>query len=212
MGITTGASLLAGQMFGSVDEIMDKDGRANISADSIGHVSTSHNIPSDVNHINISNNQKSIADTIREFFLKQPAVLKSAFLVPLWAVGHFILYIINTFAKLYSPVWDWIIGFAVQFALLFSVFLIIYKFLFPNSSVKEIVSGGRWKWFLAASLVLVITDRVLLAYVKDYQWIRVLLIVLAAFLVIFMLCSIIFKGKRTSETGKSYIYIPKVDK
>lgn len=92
-------------------------------------------------------------DMLRAGFIRRPAAVKAACLLPLWAIGA----IPSALLTAAGPLWSAFGGFFLQFGLLAGVFALAFKALFPKKKLRELFRRKNWKWlFLGAFTVTVV--------------------------------------------------------
>lgn len=125
----------------------------------------------------------SRADAVRSRFLRLPVWVKSAVLLPLWAVGS----LPAALASALGPVWSALAAFAVQAAVLMGLFCLAYKLLFPERRVRELFRRKNLRWLLLGAVALTAADMVLAMVWPRWNAVRALLMLAAGFGVLWLL-------------------------
>ena len=82
------------------------------------------------------------AELLREKVISLPAPVKGLVLLPLWTVGAIANYALSLLLSLFAKVFGGsILTFLFQFALLFGLFALALKLLFPNKKLKDRYEG-----------------------------------------------------------------------
>lgn len=109
----------------------------------------------------------------REKLLKLPLWVRSGILLPLWCIGE------GCFALL-AVIWSFfgtapgrgLLGFMLRFGLLFCIFALVYKLIFPNTPIKELLRGKNISWLIICAAGLTAADLLLSVFLKGYTEIR----------------------------------------
>ena len=125
----------------------------------------------------------SRADAARRRFLRLPAWMRTAFLLPLWAVGA----LPAALAPVLAPVWKALLGFAVQAAVLTGLFCLVYKLLFPKRKVRELFRKKNLRWLLLGAALLAAADMILAMVWPKWTPVRAVLMLAAGFGVLWLL-------------------------
>lgn len=125
----------------------------------------------------------SRADRIRAWFLRLPAAVKSALLLPLWAVGAIPAAMVTAL----SPVWRALLGLGLHGALLAGLFALAYKLLFPKGKLRELFRKKNLKWLFLAALLLTALNVVLGELWAGWPVLRAVLELAAGYLALCLL-------------------------
>lgn len=123
------------------------------------------------------------ADRIRAAFLRLPAAVKAAVLLPLWAIGA----IPAALATALSPVWRALLGLGLHVLALALVFALAYKLLFPKAKLRELFRKKNLKWFVIAALVLTAVNVLLGEVWAGWPVLRAVLLLAAGYLTLWVL-------------------------
>ena len=132
---------------------------------------------------------------LRRLFLAQPSVVRGIMLLPFWVAGKAFLGLFSLLFAVLSPVLQILLSVLLNAALLFGLFLILLKLLFPNLRLKDLLTKRNVLLLTTGSLVLSATDAILRTYWEDYQPISIAIKFSVGLLVLSLLCWRIF-GKR----------------
>ncbi len=136
-----------------------------------------------------------LRDRLRRLFFAQPSVVRGVVLLPFWAVGKVILSLLSLLFTAMNPFLQVLLGVLLNAALLFGLFAIVLKLLFPNLRLRDLFTKRNILILLISSVLLAVTDAVLRAYWADYRPISVA-IKLGVGLLVLALLSYRFFGKR----------------
>ena len=139
--------------------------------------------------------KERLRDKIRKLFLSQPSFVRGIVLLPFWAVGKLILALFSLLFTALSPILQIILGVLLNALLLFGLFLIVLKLLFPNLRLRDLLTKRNVILLAAGSILLSVTDAVLRNYWEDYRPISIAIKLGAGVIVLSLLCWRIF-GKR----------------
>ena len=139
--------------------------------------------------------KERLRDKLRRLFLAQPSAVRGVVLLPFWAAGKVLLSLLSLLFTALSPVLQVLLGVLLNAALLFGLFLIVLKLLFPNLRLKDLLTKRNILLLTIGSLVLSATDAILRAVWEDYRPISIAIKLGVGLLVLSLLCWRIF-GKR----------------
>jgi len=139
--------------------------------------------------------KERLRDKLRRLFLSQPSVVRGIVLLPFWAVGKVLIGLLSLLFTALSPVLQIILGVLLNALLLFGLFLIVLKLLFPNLRLRDLLTKRNIILLLTGSLLLSITDRVLRTFWEDYRPISIAIKLAVGLIVLSLLAWRIF-GKR----------------
>jgi len=207
-GFVAGIGILISGLFDTADDLFpDEERRADRAAAS-GPV-LRETAASGVTRIPLSA-ELTRTDRMRLWIWNLPALVRAAVLLPCWAVGRGIIALIKLLAAAVSPIVMLVFEFLLQAIVLFGLFLLLYRLLFPNGKLSDLFRKGRWLWLLGGALLLTILDRVLLHFMEDWLWIRILIGAVAALLVIALVWNRLFRTHAAPEMPEKWIEIPYV--
>ena len=140
--------------------------------------------------------KETLRDKLRRFFLGHSSFVRGLVLLPVWTVGKALLMLFSLLFTALSPVFQIILGVLLNALLLFGLFALVMKLLFPNLRLRDFFTKRNIILFAAGSLLLSVTDAVLRHFWEDYRPISIAIKLLVALLVLALLSWRIF-GKRT---------------
>ena len=132
---------------------------------------------------------------LRGVFFSQPSVVRGIVLLPFWAVGKVLLTLFSLLFTALSPFMQMILGVLLNAALLFGLFAILLKLLFPNLRWRDIFTKRNILLLAIGSMLLSAMDTVLRAYWEDYRPISIAIKLGFALVILSLLCWRIL-GKR----------------
>lgn len=132
---------------------------------------------------------------LRGLFFAEPSILRGVILLPFWAAGKALLALLSVLFTALSPVWQVLLGVLFNALLLFGLFALVYKLLFPNKRLRDLFTKRNILLLTAGSLLLSATDAVLRAFWEEYRPVSLAVKLVLALLVLALLCWRIF-GKR----------------
>lgn len=138
----------------------------------------------------------TLRDKLRRFFLGQSSFVRGLMLLPLWAVGKALLTLLSLLFAALSPVFQIILGVLLNALLLFGLFALVLKLLFPNLRLRDLFTRRNILLLAAGSLLLSVADAILRHFWADYRPISIAIKLAFALLVLALLSWRIF-GKRT---------------
>lgn len=125
----------------------------------------------------------SRADRVRSRFLRLPAWVKTACLLPLWAVGC----LPAALAPAAGLLWRALLDFGVQTAALAGLFCLVYKLLFPQHKVRELFRRKNLRRLLLGAAALTAADLLLAILWPRWTAARTALMLAAGFGVLWLL-------------------------
>lgn len=114
-------------------------------------------------------------DRARAGFIRRPTLVKSACLLPLWAVGA----VPAALATATGPLWTVLGGFLLQLGLLAGVFALAFKALFPKKKLGELFRRKNWKWLFLGAFTLTAVNVLLGSLWSDWPVARSLILAAA---------------------------------
>jgi len=139
--------------------------------------------------------KERLRDKLRRLFLAQPSIVRGVVLLPFWAIGKVLIGLLSLLFTALSPVLQLILGVLLNALLLFGLFLLVLKLLFPNLKLRDFLSKRNILLLVAGSLLLSLTDAILKMFWEDYPPISIAIKLAVGLVVLSLLCWRIF-GKR----------------
>ena len=145
------AALAVGSLVDSPDELFS------------GAPQSAHVIAANADPVDTAAPEKkpTLRDRLRWLFLSQPSAVRGIVLLPLWALGKGLIWLLTTLFAAMSPVLQAVLGVLLNAALLFGVFALVYKLLFPNKRLKDLFTKRNILLLAIGSLTLSVADAVL---------------------------------------------------
>ena len=142
--------------------------------------------------------KERLRDKLRRLFLVQPSFVRGVVLLPFWAIGKVLIGLLSLLFTTLNPVLQLILGVLLNALLLFGLFLLVLKLLFPNLKLRDFLTKRNILLLVAGSLLLSLTDTVLKMFWEDYRPISIAIKLAVGLIVLSLLCWRIF-GKRTPQ-------------
>lgn len=142
--------------------------------------------------------KERLRDKLRRLFLSQPSVVCGIVLLPFWAIGKALLTLLSLFFTALNPLLQIVLGILFNALLLFGLFIVVLKLLFPNLRLWDFFTKKNILLLTAGSLLLSITDKILKAFWDDYRAISIAIKLGVALIVMSLLCWRMF-GSRVPQ-------------
>ena len=122
----------------------------------------------------------------KQSFIEQiPFLIRACVALPLWLIGTLLLKLISGLVKLVlSPVISFILSLLLIFFMLLGIILLVLKLLFPDKSIKELLSKKVIITTFIGSLIIKIVDVILKHTWTNYNNYRFLIIFILGLLTI----------------------------
>ena len=148
------------------------------------------------------------AARFRERVIALPAPVKGLILLPLWTLGAIANYGLSMLLGLFARVFGGsILTFLFQFALLFGLFALALKLLFPGKKLRELLTKKNLLWMAAAALILTAADMLLKTWYEPYAKIRALILLILALMLLSLLAwRILYKRKKPAPQAQEAEY------
>lgn len=198
VGLLAAASLALGGLVDSPDELFSGTPQA---AQVILCASAQDNCAQDADSTKPAKKER-LRDKIRRLFLAQPSVVRGVVLLPFWAVGKVLIFLASAFFTALNPVFQVILSILLNALLLFGLFLIVLKLLFPNLRLRDLLTKKNVILLVTGSLLLSITDRVLRTFWEDYRPISIAIKLAAGLVVLSLLAWRIFGIRRIQKAAQ----------
>ena len=140
------------------------------------------------------------ADLFREKVIALPAPVKGLILLPLWTLGAIANYALSLLLSLFSAVFGGsILTFLFQFALIFGIFALVLKLLFPDKKLKDLLTKRNLTWMAVSALLLTAADMILKTWYEPYAKIRTLILLGLALVLLSLLAWRILRQRKLRE-------------
>lgn len=93
--------------------------------------------------------------------------------------------------------------------LLFGLFALLYKLLFPYAKLGMLFQKKRWLYLLLCAGVLTLADRLLRQYTEGYAAIRAAAGIVLGFLTLLLLWNRLFRGHSAPARTEKWIALPR---
>lgn len=192
---------------GGTDSLKPPERKAEVpKAEQINVIS---HVPSDMDRIELGTDP-SRAEALRTGFYALGAALKALISLPLALIGRLILAFFRRVVRLIiSPVIAFLLELLLWTVLLFGLFALIWRLLFPGRPLKDLFRSGRWLWILGAALALTLVSRVLRLW-KARRLLCELLLFATAFILLYLLFQRLFRDVAPPEQTKKWIELPRI--
>lgn len=122
----------------------------------------------------------------KQSFIEQiPYLIRACVALPLWLIGTLLLKLISGIVKLVlSPVISFILSLLLIFFILLGIILLVLKLLFPDKSIKELLTKKVIITTFIGSLIIKIVDVILKHTWTNYNDYRFLIIFILGLLTI----------------------------
>ncbi len=142
-----------------------------------------------------SKKESRLRSWLKSVFFSQPSVVRGIVLLPFWAVGKVLLSLLSLLFTALSPFLQVIFGVLLNAALLFGLFAILLKLLFPNLRLRDLFTKRNILLLTIGSILFSVADAVLRQYWEDYRPISIAIKLSFALVILSLLCWRIL-GKR----------------
>ncbi len=142
--------------------------------------------------------KERLRDKLRRLFLAQPSIVRGTVLLPFWAFGKVLLALFSLLFAALSPVLQILLGVLLNAVLLFGLFLVVLKLLFPSLRLRELLTKRNILLLTIGSLLLSAMDAILRTIWEDYRPISIAIKLAVGLLILSLLCWRIF-GKRVHQ-------------
>jgi hypothetical protein len=136
-----------------------------------------------------SKKSQRLAEKLRAWLLGLPQAVRIIFVLPLWALGWLLSWGLSTlWAGLFSPALGFVASWVVGAAVLAGIFTATAKVLFPELSLKKILTKKNGYFIIGAALIIVSLEAILPFYWPDYNLVSVLVKTFLSISVVGFLC------------------------
>ena len=146
------------------------------------------------------------AELFREKVVALHPAVKGLVLLPLWTLGAIANYGVSLLLGLFVKVFGGsILTFLFQFALIFGLFALALKLLFPNKKLRELLTRKNLIWMGICALVLTAADMLLKTWYEPYAKVRALILLVLALVMLSLLAwRILYKRKKAEPQEAVY--------
>ena len=141
------------------------------------------------------------AELFREKVISLPAPVKGLLLLPLWTLGAIANYALSLLLGLFIKIFGGsVLTFLFQFALLFGLFALALRFLFPGKKLKDLLTKKNLLWMAVSAFILTAADMILKTWYEPYAKVRsLILLILALGLLSLLAWRILYKRKKPAS-------------
>ena len=145
-------------------------------------------------------------ELFREKVVALPAPVKGLILLPLWTVGAVANYAVSLVFSLFVKAFGGsVLTLLFQFVLIFGLFALALKLLFPHKKLRELLTKKNLIWMAAAALILTIADMILKTWYEPYAKVRALILLILALILLSLLAwRILYKRKKAEPREAVY--------
>ena len=132
----------------------------------------------DYSEDNLENNEvhDSFKEKLKKLIYLIPVKIRTIFFVPLWAIGHILITLLEMlFQNIFIPIASQIGGFLVETLILLLVAAICIKILFPDMPWSKIFSKKFILSVLIGSVIIRIVDLILPHFIENYKTYRMII-------------------------------------
>ena len=132
----------------------------------------------DYSEDNLENSEvhDSFKERLKKLIYRIPVKIRTIFFVPLWAIGHILISLLEIlFQNIFIPIVSQIGGFLVETAIILLITAICIKIMFPDMPWSKIFSRKFILSVLIGSLVIRIVDLVLPHFIDNYKTYRMII-------------------------------------
>ena len=149
---------------------------------------------------------QTLGELFREKVLSLPAPVKGLILLPLWTVGAVANYALSLVLSLFVKAFGGsVLTLLFQFVLIFGLFALALKLLFPHKKLRELLTKRNLIWMAAAALILTIADMILKTWYEPYAKVRALILLILALILLSLLAwRILYKRKKAEPREAVY--------
>ncbi len=147
-------------------------------------------------------------ELIRERIVALPALVKGLVLLPLWTIGAVANYALSLLLSLFVKVFGGsVLTFLFQFALIFGLFALALKLLFPHKKLRELLTRKNLIWMAVSALVLTAADMLLKTWYEPYAKVRALILLILALVLLSLLAwRILYRRKKPEPEPREAVY------
>lgn len=151
----------------------------------------------------------SCAERLRLWLWNLPQVVRALVLLPAWCIGESAVWTFRLIGAGLSPIWSMLGSVLMEALLLFGLFALLYKLLFPYAKLGMLFQKKRWLYLLLCAGVLTLADRLLRQYTEGYAAIRAAAGIVLGFLTLLLLWNRLFRGHAAPARTEKWIALPR---
>lgn len=151
----------------------------------------------------------SCAERLRLWLWNLPQVVRALVLLPAWCIGESAVWTFRLIGAGLSPILSMLGSALLEALLLFGLFALLYKLLFPYAKLGMLFQKKRWLYLLLCAGVLTLADRLLRQYTEGYAAIRAAAGIVLGFLTLLLLWNRLFRGHAAPARTEKWIALPR---
>ncbi len=167
---TTAAGLATGSVFGSPAEMLKNEPAIVVEANDMTETDTDAADDDEADE-----KKKTVKGSVRKWILQLPLAVRALVGVPLWALGSFLYFAASSlWTAVLHPVAGVLLGILLAALLLFLVFTLTVKAVFPDVPLRKIMNKENFLGVLAGTLLLAVICALLGVFWEDYprfEWV-----------------------------------------
>jgi len=206
-GTAAGMSLLLGGLFDTAEDLLPDEERRAVQTGGTSAVLREEAPSAELVRLPLTT-ELAAADQLRQWLWRLPSMVRAIVLLPFWVLGRGAIALMRGVLHMLSPIFGFAVRFFLHGLLLFVLFLVLYRLLFLNGSIRTLLRKGRWLWLLGGALLLSAADRIFLLTLEDWPWIRLLLGVGMAVFVLLLVWNRLFHDHAAPKPPEKWIDIP----
>ena len=132
----------------------------------------------DYSEDNLENNEvhDSFKEKLKKLIYRIPVKVRTIFFVPLWALGHILITLMEMlFQNIFVPIVSQIGGFLIETVIMLLVAAICIKIMFPDMPWSKIFSKKFIMSVQIGSIVIRIVDLILPHFIENYKTYRMII-------------------------------------
>jgi len=196
-GVVAACSMALGSLASTPDELFSGVPSSSVV---VAAQSTNEADSSDSAKRTESKKESRLRTWLKGVFFSQPSVVRGLVLLPFWALGKTLIALFSLLFTALSPVLQILLGVLLNAALLFGLFALLLKLLFPNLRWRDLFTKRTILLLAIGSVLLSVADMVLRQYWEDYRPISIAIKLGFALVILSLLCWRIF-GKRSKAAA-----------
>lgn len=151
----------------------------------------------------------SCAERLRLWLWNLPQAVRALVLLPAWCIGESAVWTFRLIGAGLAPIWSMLGSTLLEALLLFGLFALLYKLLFPHAKLGALFQKKRWLNLLLCAGVLALADHLLRQYAEGYAAIRAAAGIVLGFLTLLLLWNRLFRGHAAPARTEKWIALPR---
>lgn len=178
IALLTAASVVTGSIFESPAALLPEDGAPGIVYNMNTGLDGADDDDAGMQEDESEETRRrgGVRAALRERILRLPLIVRLLVILPMWALGSALLAAFGAAWTLMQPVLGKLAGFAVMLALLAASFFLCAKAVFPDLSLKKLLSRRNLVALLLGASGLTVADAVLPAVWAEYEQMKAIVL------------------------------------